>query len=132
MDKQNSGPDGCGPQARYFSRLDEGVFEIQRCQACEKHQFFPRVLCQHCGSTDLTWVVPGGKGRVYSFSVIRRKPESGGNYNVALIDLDEGVRLMSRVDGIAHEALHIGMDVLARVVTEQGKGLLVFFPEGQK
>lgn len=132
MDKQSSGAGICGPQARYFARLDEGVFEIQRCQTCERHQFFPRVLCQHCGSTDLAWVAPSGKGQVYSFSVIRRKPESGGDYNVALIDLDEGVRLMSRVDGVPPDALHIGMAVSAHIVTGQEKGLLVFLPEEQK
>ncbi|NYT84484.1 Zn-ribbon domain-containing OB-fold protein [Pollutimonas harenae] len=132
MDKHNNGPDTSGPQARYFSRLNEGVFEIQRCKACERHQFFPRVLCQHCGSTDLAWVTPSGKGQVYSFSVIRRKPDSGGDYNVALVDLDEGVRLMSRVDGVSPDAIHIGMAVSAKVLNEQDKGMLVFLPEGQK
>lgn len=126
MVEQNRGAESTGPQARYFSSLNQGVFEIQRCQACLRHQFYPRVLCQHCGSTELGWVRPSGRGRVYSFSVVSRKPELGGDYNVTLVDLDEGVRLMSRVEDIATEALHIGMEVSACVINQDGQGVVVF------
>jgi len=104
-----------GPQARYFSALAQGRFEIQNCDGCRKWQFFPRSLCMHCGSTRLKWQAPSGRGTVYSTSVVRRKPEAGGDYNVALIDLDEGVRLMSRVEGVAPDAVRIGMAVQAQL-----------------
>ncbi len=42
-----------------------------------------------------------GKGRVHTTTVVRRKPERGGDYNVCMVELEEGVRMMSRVDGIA-------------------------------
>ncbi len=129
MDEQNSAAEASGPQARYFSRLSQGIFEIQRCQACLRHQFYPRVLCQHCGSTALEWTSPSGKGKVYSFSVVRRKPELGGDYNVVLIELEEGVRLMSRVEGVVHDELRIGMAVSARVIDQDGQGLVVFHVE---
>ncbi|KAA0910429.1 Zn-ribbon domain-containing OB-fold protein [Pusillimonas sp. ANT_WB101] len=128
MDKLSSELESLGPQARYFQRLNQGVFEIQECRACSCHQFFPRTLCQYCGSVDLDWVQPSGKGTVYSFSVVRRKAEAGGDYNVVLVDLDEGVRLMSRVDGVSNEDLRIGMKVSAHVQVEHEKGLLVFLP----
>lgn len=115
-----------GPEAHYFGRLSEGVFEIQRCGACGRHQFFPRVLCTHCGSEDLNWVTPSGRGTIYSYSVVRRKPEAGGDYNVVLVDLDENVRLMSRVEGVEPGELRIGQRVQARVAVEDGKGVLVF------
>jgi uncharacterized OB-fold protein len=57
---------------------------------------------------------------------VRRKPEAGGDYNVALIDLDEGVRMMSRVDGIPPEEVRIGMQVRAKVLDNKGVGLVVF------
>lgn len=115
-----------GPQARYFSRLNDGIFELQQCNACLKHQFFPRSLCHHCGSIDLRWTTPSGHGELYSFSIIRRKPEHGGDYNVALINLEEGVRLMSRIDDTELNALRIGQKVKAAVIKENNQGLLVF------
>ena len=66
---------------------------------------------------------------VYSTTVVRRKPEAGGDYNVALVDLKEGVRLMSRVEGVPPEAVRIGMSVRARIASENGQGLLVFAPQ---
>ncbi len=131
MDEQNSAAESSGPQARYFSRLNQGIFEIQRCQACLRHQFYPRVLCLHCGSTTLGWVSPSGKGTVYSFSVVHKKPELGGDYNVVLIELEEGVRLMSRVEDLAPDELKIGMEVSARVIDQDGQGVVVFHAEGR-
>ena len=69
-----------------------------------------------------------GAGTVYSTSTIARKPEAGGNYNVALVDLDEGVRMMSRVEDVAPEAVFIGQRVQARVAQREGRGLVVFHP----
>ena len=61
---------------------------------------------------------------------MRRKPESGGDYNVALVDLAEGPRLMSRIDGVPPEQVRIGMRVRARVIDDPAKGkLLVFTPQ---
>jgi uncharacterized OB-fold protein len=118
-----------GPEEHYFGRLAQGVFEIQRCTACARHQFFPRILCVHCGSEELEWVAASGRGTVYSYSVVRRKPEAGGDYNVVLVDLDEGVRLMSRLEGVAPDDIRIGQAVRARVAQEDGKGIVVFDPE---
>ena len=64
--------------------------------------------------------------RSFSTSVVRRKPEAGGDYNVALVDLEEGVRLMSRVDGLAPGAVRIGMAVQARVRSDGAEPSLVF------
>ena len=57
---------------------------------------------------------------------MRRKPEAGGDCNVSLIDLDEGVRLMSRVEGVPSGDVRIGQRVRARVVQQNGQGLVVF------
>ena len=65
---------------------------------------------------------------MYSASTIARKPDDGGNYNVALIDLDEGVRMMSRVDGLAPDAVTIGLRVQAFVDQLDGRGLVLFRP----
>jgi uncharacterized OB-fold protein len=54
--------------------------------------------------------------------------EPAKNYNVALIDLAEGPRMMSRVEGIAPEAVKIGMNVQAKIVQDDGRALVVFTP----
>lgn len=110
--------------AQYQAALDDGRFLIQRCGACNRAVFHPRELCPHCGSSPLAWEAPSGLGTVYAVTTVRRKPEAGGDLNVSLIDLDEGVRLMSRVEGVA--PAHIGQRVKARVQIKDGRGLVVF------
>ncbi len=120
-----------GAEARYQAALNEGRFLIQRCKSCSKHVFYPRVVCPHCGGEALDWVEPKGTGSVYSTTTVRRKPEAGGDYDVSLIDLDEGVRMMSRVEGIPPTEVKIGMRVRAKVVDNKGAGLVVFTPEAK-
>lgn len=122
--------DGPGPERVYHEALKCGVFRIQRCGACSRHVFFPRVVCTHCGSPDLAWVQPSGKGTVYSTTVVRRKADAGGDFNIALIDLEEGVRMMSRVEGVPPEEVKIGMAVSAHVAIDGEQALVVFTPAG--
>lgn len=112
--------------SQYQAALDAGQFQIQRCKACAQAVFYPRELCPHCGSDQLAWETPSGKGTVYSTTVIRRKPDAGGDYNVALVDLAEGPRMMSRVEGMAPTDVKIGQAVKAEVLQHNGKGLVVF------
>ena len=71
------------------------------------------------------------KTAVYARTVVRRKPERGGDYNVVLVDLDEGVRMMSRVDGIAHDEIAAGLKVSASIGEgADGGPAVVFRPEG--
>ena len=102
--------------------LAAGRFLIQRCGDCTKHVYYPRELCPHCGSVALEWKVPDGTGTVYAVTTVRRKPADGGDYNVSIVELDEGVRLMSRVDGEPR----IGQRVKARVQVTEGKGVVLF------
>jgi len=117
-----------GAEAAYQAALREGRFMIQRCRDCEKHVFYPREVCPHCASLSLAWVQPSGTGTVYSTTTVRRKPDAGGDYDVSLVDLDEGVRMMSKVIGIPPNDVKIGMRVKAKVM--DGTGLVVFEPIG--
>lgn len=115
-----------GVQARHLAALDAGSFLIQHCNSCGRHIYFPREICPHCGGDALELVTPKGTGTVYAVTTVRRKAEDGGDYNVSLIDLDEGVRLMSRVEKLAPQAVRIGQRVQARVSISEGKGLVLF------
>lgn len=122
-----------GPEAHYFARLGAGEFNIQRCCGCGRHVFHPRTVCPHCAGTSFDWVAPGGGGTVHSTTVVRRKPEAGGDYNVCLVDLDEGVRMMSTVSGVAPGEVRIGMRVRASVEQAAAGNRVVFEPlEGER
>ena len=105
-----------GPDAAFQAALAGGRIEIQRCGDCGRHVFFPRVLCPHCHGAALSWVEACGDGVVYSTTVVRQRPERGGDHNVALIDLAEGVRMMSRVETIDPMDVTIGMRVKVRMI----------------
>ena len=117
-----------GVLTRHQAELNAGRFLIQKCGACGQHIYFPREVCPHCGSNDLALATPTGLGTVYSVTTVRRKPDAGGDYNVCLIDLDEGVRLMSRVETSPADAVQVGQRVQARVVLEKDQGVVVFDP----
>lgn len=115
-----------GIHARHQAELNAGRFLIQHCGGCDRHIYYPREVCPHCGSDALSLVPPLGTGTVYATTTVRRKADAGGDYNVVLIDLDEGVRLMSRVEGVAPGDVTIGQRVMARVVVSDEVGLVVF------
>ncbi|QJW85895.1 DNA-binding protein [Ramlibacter terrae] len=108
--------------------LRAGRLMLQRCADCARYLFYPRVLCPHCSGVALTREPANGSGIVYSTSTVARRAEQGGDYNVSLVDLDEGVRMMTRVDGIPSKDVRIGMRVRAGIVQEGAEHLLVFRP----
>jgi uncharacterized OB-fold protein len=117
-----------GPEAQFRAFLAEGRFMIQRSRSTGAYLFYPRVAMPGTGETDLEWVEASGDGVVYSTTVVRNRPEKGGDYNVALIDLAEGPRMMSRVVGIEPAAVRIGMKVRATVGELDGAPQILFTP----
>ena len=115
-----------GVQALHRAALDQGRLLIQHCADCRKHVYFPRESCPHCGSAELGWVAPAGLGTVYAVTTTRRKADAGGDYNISLVDLDEGVRLMSRVESVKPLEVKIGQRVQARVQVTDGRGIVLF------
>jgi uncharacterized OB-fold protein len=116
-----------GPDVQYHRFLADGRFMIQRCRTSGRYVFYPRVAEPLSGATDLEWIEASGRGIVYSTTTVRPRPPAP-NYNVALIDLAEGPRMMSRVDGIPPEQVQIGMAVTAKIITEGGAPIVVFEP----
>ena len=116
--KQALGP---GPEEQDRAYLSEGRFMIQRSRSSGRYVFFPRVAEPGSGRNDLEWVEASGLGTVYSITVNRTR---AGDYNVALVELDEGPRLMSRIEGV--ETVPIGTRVKARIVEIDGEPAVVF------
>ncbi|MEP7273272.1 MAG: Zn-ribbon domain-containing OB-fold protein [Acidobacteriota bacterium] len=95
------------------ARRHELVF--QQCDECALFRFYPRLVCPSCMSTDYHWRESTGRGTVYSYTVIHRAPTPAFReqvpYVLALIDLEEGVRMMSNVVGCDVGEVSIGMPV---------------------
>jgi uncharacterized OB-fold protein len=117
-------PATTAPQETYLAYLARGELAFQRTPDGQA-VFFPRLVAPRSGATDLQWHVSAGLGTVYSATTIHPKGEPA--YNVSLIDMDEGFRLMSRVEGIGPLAVRIGMRVRVRIAPDKdGTPLPVF------
>lgn len=112
-----------GPEAQWRAALAEGRFLIQRT-ADGKAVFPPRVMAPGEGGA-LEWVEASGGGTVHSFSWIQQRPPEP-SYNVAVVELDEGARLMSRVVGVVEGELAIGQRVAAFIDTDGAEPLVLF------
>jgi uncharacterized OB-fold protein len=119
---------GPGPDKVFQDHLREGRLMLQRCRQSGGFIFYPRVLEPGSGRADLEWAPASGDGVVHATTVVRQRPEKGGDYNVALIELAEGPRMMSRVVGLAPEAVRIGMTVKARIDEIDGTPAVLFEP----
>lgn len=93
----------------------QGKLMIRVCTACGHKMYYPRVFCTKCLSDALEWQAARGVGTVYSFSVIHKAANAEFRdrvpYVIALIDLEEGVRMMSNVTHCDVSTVHIGMPV---------------------
>lgn len=116
------------PDAEYLAFLKEGRFMLPRSRETGRHIFHPRVVEPGTGCTDLDWVPASGRGTVYSVTTIHPRPPAAP-YNVSLIDLEEGVRLMSRVEGLPPDQVRIGQPVTARIDRTGPEPVLVFDPD---
>lgn len=123
QDDYFSGP---GPEKIYNDFVADGKFMIQRSKSRGNFVFYPRTINPGTGEADLEWVEASGDGVVYATTVNRQRPEKGGDYNIALIDLAEGPRMMSRVVGLAPADVKVGMKVKAKI-DKIGDNLAVVF-----
>lgn len=115
--------DGPGAETRWAEMLESGVFAVQRCTSCDTAQFPPGATCRNCGAPEPTLVPAQGTGIVYATTTVRARE---GAYDVSIIELAEGPRMMSRVEGVAAENVSIGQKVTARIDTGGDAPVVVF------
>lgn len=110
-----------GPQAQYQAYLAEGRFMLQYSASTRQHLFYPRIAVPGSGETDLEWVAASGLGTLYAITVNHSRQ---GSHNIALVDLDEGPRMMSCLLGC--ETAPIGSRLRAQIVQLQGQPAVAF------
>jgi uncharacterized OB-fold protein len=98
-----------------------GELRVQRCRACSRHYFYPRPICPHCGAADVEWVTVTGRATLYSY-VINHRPAPGfagdGPYAIAVVELEEGVRMMTNIVNTEITPENLRLDMPLRVVFE--------------
>jgi uncharacterized OB-fold protein len=99
----------------FWDACKEGRFLLKHCNACGEDHFYPRPFCPKCWSTDVEWKAADGGGSVYTYSVVRQNdlppfPERVP-YVAAIVELDEGPRVMTNVEDDDVDAVEVGMRV---------------------
>ena len=106
----------------YWDGCRRGEVVLPRCRDCGRFHFYPRALCPHCWSAALDHVATSGRGRLYSY-VINHRPAPGfedrAPYIIAVVELEEGVRVLSNLVGIEPDASTLSLDMPVEVVFEE-------------
>lgn len=112
-----------GPEEQWRRALGEGRLMLQRSRVSGACFFPPRTAEPGTGDSDWEWVEASGDGTVYSVTTVRPPPPQAP-YNVVLVDLAEGVRVMSRVEGL--DEVPIGLAVKSRIDRGGDAPILLF------
>ena len=124
-------PKNLSPLAAYQEYLKRGVLAYQFCPDDGTAIFYPRLVSPVSGSTNLEWRISKGLGTVHAVTTVHRRDEEP--YNVSIIELDEGYRMMSRVEGVAPKDVKIGMRVRMRMNRQnENEPYPVFVPSEEK
>jgi len=104
-----------GYSADFYGYCKQGELRFQRCGGCQAWRHVPREMCAECGSWDWEWALSSGQGEVFTFTVVGRALhpafQDAAPYAVTVVEMDEGVRVLSRVADAKPEELEIGMRV---------------------
>jgi uncharacterized OB-fold protein len=101
--------------ATFWDAAKERKLLLQQCADCGERQFLPQSCCRGCLSENVDWIETSGMGKIYTFTIVHRPPSAvfreDAPYAVALVELDEGVRMMSNIVGIEPDAVRVDMRV---------------------
>jgi uncharacterized OB-fold protein len=110
--------------APYWAAARERRLVLQHCRDCRHVVHYPRAVCPYCLSEALDYAASAGTGAIYSLTVVNRPPPAFAGdapYILVLVDLDEGVRVMSRLIDCPPDDARIGMRVEVGFVERQGQ-----------
>ncbi|GMU79231.1 MAG: hypothetical protein AMXMBFR46_20240 [Acidimicrobiia bacterium] len=107
--------------APFWDGANDHRLLIKRCRACGRAHFYPRPFCPHCWSAEVEWFEASGRATLYTWSIVHQNDlppfHERVPYVAALVDLEEGPRMMTNVVDCPFDALEAGMEL--EVVFEQ-------------
>jgi hypothetical protein len=109
--------------AAFWDAADQGRLVAQRCAACGRLRHPPRPMCPECNSLDVEVVELSGRGVVYSYALLHHPQHPAFEYPVlaVLVDLDEGIRIVSNLVGVEPDDVSIGIPVRVEFVATDGE-----------
>ena len=119
--------------AFFWEAADEGRLVVQRCRSCGRLRHPPRPMCPDCLSLEFEVVPLSGRGSLYSYAILHHPRHPAFDYPLiaALVDLEEGIRLVSNLSGVERRDIEIGMELeVVFNATENGAAVPVFRPLG--
>jgi len=127
-------PEPSEVSAPFWEGLNAGELRLQRCATCSRYVFYPRSVCPHCLSDRLEWQTASGRGRLYSYTIVRRamNPAFAADvpYVFAIVELKEGPRVTTNLINCAPEYARVDMPVKAAYDSVTSEiALLKFEPE---
>ena len=119
-----------GESMPYWEAARRGELLIQKCDDCGEYQWYPRSICANCFTGKIQWVKATGKGAVWTFTVTRQNRTPGfdsGPYVLALVELEEGVKMFSNIIDCDPFEVKIGMLVEVTFQRASDKVSVPFF-----
>lgn len=118
-----------GPASEFYGWTAQGELRFQRCGDCRRWRHLPRPLCPYCQSPNWAWEPSSGRGEVYTWTTTYRSLHPAFTqvpYAQVIVELEEGVRMLSWVPDVDPDDLRVGMPVTVDFLTVDGVALPVF------
>ena len=106
----------------YWDKVQQDELWIQRCNDCNKPYFYPRFFCPRCMGKNVEWFKTSGRGKLHTYMINHRAPPyfaKEAPYAIAIVELEEGVRMMTNIHGIENTPENLVLDMPLRVVFEE-------------
>jgi uncharacterized OB-fold protein len=104
-----------GHAGEFYGFCKQGELRFQRCDDCRAWRHVPREMCAQCGSWNWSWARSSGRGEIFTWTVVGRALHpayvDAVPYAATVVELEEGVRLLTEIVGIELDGLEIGMPV---------------------
>ena len=120
-----------GETKPFWESCRRGQLVIQQCALCREYQFYPRGICAHCWTEDIKWVEATGRGTVWTYTVTYQNRTPGFAedvpYILALVELEEGVKMFTNLVDCNPREAHIGMTVEVTFVRANDRVTVPYF-----
>ena len=97
----------------FWESAAKGELRVQKCLTCGHYEWTPQAACSRCLTETLSWERCSGRGSIYSYSIVWRPQDDSfrAPYVVAIVELDEGVRMLTEIINVDPSGVEIGMPV---------------------